>query len=114
MKFITALACITLATPALAQDGQQPGLAMDLYLRATGHALDDATLSGLRGGTETQTNDILSSGGVGQNDANHLTTGSNFVDGGAFTNDTGFPTVVQNSGNNVLIQNSTIVNLRLQ
>ena len=42
MKFITALACITLATPALAQDAQRPELAMDLYLRATGHALDDA------------------------------------------------------------------------
>ncbi|MGH8729287.1 MAG: hypothetical protein ACREV9_14295 [Burkholderiales bacterium] len=41
-------------------------------------------------------------------------TGSNFITTGAFGNTTGFPLVVQNTGNNVVIQNSTILHLNLQ
>jgi hypothetical protein len=41
-------------------------------------------------------------------------TGSNFITTGAFGNTTGLPLVVQNSGNNVVIQNSTILHLNLQ
>jgi hypothetical protein len=113
MKIFSALVGLTVLGAVHAQDGQQ-GLAMDLFLKASSHVVDDAALRDMRGGTDTQTNDIWSNGTVGQNQASYLTTGSNFVDGGSFTNATGFPTVVQNSGNNVLIQNSTIINLQLQ
>jgi hypothetical protein len=41
-------------------------------------------------------------------------TGGNLIDGGSFANSSGFPTVIQNSGNGVLIQNSTILNVTIQ
>ncbi|AEM47088.1 hypothetical protein Acife_0913 [Acidithiobacillus ferrivorans SS3] len=40
-------------------------------------------------------------------------TGSNIIQGGAFGNASGFVTVIQNSGNNVLIQNAMQVNLTM-
>ena len=41
-------------------------------------------------------------------------TGNNSIDGGAFTGAQGFPMVIQNSGNGVLIQNATILNVTIQ
>lgn len=40
-----------------------------------------------------------------------VTNGNNVVGDQAFSNANGIPTIVQNSGNNVIIQNSTIVNM---
>jgi len=74
-----------------------------------GDALDD-----LRGGADNQT-DITNisdvDGTVDGNTAINSITGGNLVDGGAFTNAAGLSTVIQNSGNNVLIQNSTVVSV---
>ena len=53
-------------------------------------------------------------GSVQNNSAIDVVTGSNMITNGAFSNVTGFPLVVQNTGNNVLIQNSTILNIGLQ
>ena len=41
-------------------------------------------------------------------------TGNNSINGGAFTGAQGFPMVIQNSGNGVLIQNATILNVTIQ
>ncbi|MEQ1529660.1 MAG: hypothetical protein ABL925_10110 [Methylococcales bacterium] len=43
-----------------------------------------------------------------------LNNGSNVISGQAFADSSGIATVIQNSGNNVIIQNSTIVNVNLQ
>ena len=43
-----------------------------------------------------------------------LATGSNVIADGAFSGASGLPMVIQNSGNNVLIQSATIVNVQLQ
>jgi hypothetical protein len=43
-----------------------------------------------------------------------VTNGNNIVGEHAFSGVDGIPTVVQNSGNNVIIQNSTIVNMSFQ
>lgn len=68
-----------------------------------------------RGGAETQVlNDSALNGVVSENHAYNLNTGSNLVTEGSFAGASGFATVIQNSGNNVLIQNSTIVNLHVQ
>lgn len=40
-------------------------------------------------------------------------TGNNFIDGGSFTNTQGLVNVIQNSGNNVVIQSQTIVNMTM-
>ena len=46
--------------------------------------------------------------------ASNVTTGSNVISDGAFAGIGGLPMVIQNSGNNVLIQNATIVNVQLK
>jgi hypothetical protein len=71
-------------------------------------------LDHLRGGTEMVNNSATLSGIVTGNTAINVNTGSNIIDGGAFANFSGVPIVVQNSGANVLIQNSTIVNLQMK
>jgi hypothetical protein len=46
--------------------------------------------------------------------AYNVSTGSNWIGEGSLAGAAGIPLVVQNSGNNVLIQNSTIVNMQVQ
>jgi len=47
--------------------------------------------------------------GVGSNSS--FSTGNNSIDGSAFSNMNGIATVIQNSGNQVLIQNATVVDV---
>jgi hypothetical protein len=77
------------------------------------NVIDDATLANSRGGSDSHLDQNNSSGTVQANVATNLTTGSNSISQGAFSNSSGIPMVIQNSGNNVLIQNSTILNLQL-
>jgi hypothetical protein len=113
-RVLAAIAALVVVPMASAAEPE--GRALELYLKAIGQGarLDENLLADIRGGTDWHSNDIYATGQVGQNEASQLTTGSNFVNGGAFVNASGFPTVVQNSGNNVLIQNATIINLQLQ
>ena len=73
----------------------------------------DRQLANARGGTETHVNQNTATGAVAGNVASQLTTGSNAISNSAFSNTAGIPIVIQNTGNNVLIQNSTILNLQL-
>ena len=57
---------------------------------------------------------MLLSGSVADNTAAHVNSGRNFVGQGAFGSASGLPTVIQNSGSNVLIQNATIINVQFQ
>ena len=50
-------------------------------------------------------------GQVAENSVINSVTGRNIVTGGSFTNASGLTTTIQNSGNNVLIQNATILQL---
>ena len=59
-------------------------------------------------------NDQQLKGMVANNSASNLATGTNVISEGAFSNSVGLPTVIQNSGNNVLIQNATIVNVQIK
>ncbi|KVO17427.1 hypothetical protein WK11_22845 [Burkholderia ubonensis] len=51
-------------------------------------------------------------GAVSDNVANRVSTGSNSIADGSFANSSGLPTVIQNTGANVLIQNATVLNVR--
>ena len=53
-------------------------------------------------------------GTLNGNTAVDSVTGSNLISNGAFANASGLSTAIQNSGNNVLIQNSTIVNVVIE
>jgi len=78
-------------------------------------AINSEALDTYRGGSESSVlNENYLSGVVSDNKAYDLTTGSNLVTEGSFSGANGLSTVIQNSGNNVLIQNSTIVNLQVQ
>jgi len=85
--------------------------ATPLSLNAT---LDERALDAYRGGTDLVSNEAHLSGLVGENAATNVSTGANTIDGASFANVSGIPVVIQNSGANVLIQNSTIVNLQLK
>ncbi len=78
-----------------------------------GRRLDSSRLGALRGGLDTSNKANLD-GAVRDNYASHVVTGANTIAEGSFANSIGLPTVIQNSGANVLIQNSTIVNVQLR
>lgn len=59
-------------------------------------------------------NDQDQDGNVTDNVAVGNTNGDNLINGEAFTNSSGFLSTVQNTGNNVLIQNSTIINVSVE
>jgi len=76
-------------------------------------AVSDADLAEYRGGhIETNVNNL--DGQLYNNQAMANVTGSNLVTGSSFAGASGLSTVIQNSGNNVLIQNATILNLHVQ
>lgn len=75
--------------------------------------LDGAVLARQRGGSD-MFSEMKLKGVVADNHASQLTTGGNWITDGAFANANGVPVVVQNSGNNVLIQSATIVNVQLK
>uniref|UniRef100_UPI00403EF70D hypothetical protein n=1 Tax=Massilia sp. METH4 TaxID=3123041 RepID=UPI00403EF70D len=77
-------------------------------------ALGDASLDALRGGAATPWSDMSLGGTVGGNTAVNVVTGTNQITDGAFSNASGLPMVIQNSGANVLIQNATIVNVQVR
>lgn len=79
-----------------------------------GRPVDTRVLDGYRGGTGLVVNDMRLRGVVADNTAIDVTTGSNMIRDGAFAHMNGIPTVVQNTGANVLIQSATIVNVQFQ
>ncbi|WGY46161.1 carbon storage regulator [Vibrio sp. ABG19] len=81
--------------------------------------LSDAVLGNSRGGqyyidieNVSASSDIY--GTSTGNTANNSVTGNNIMTAGALAGSSGINSVIQNSGNNVLIQNSTVVNLTLK
>ena len=69
------------------------------------------SLSLLRGGSTDTTNDTRITGSTASNTARDVQTGSNSISSGSFADMAGIPVVIQNTGANVLIQNSVILNV---
>jgi len=84
------------------------------YVDGLGTSVSGSTLARSRGGIETTTETMTLNGSVDHNTDNHVVTGSNLIDGGAFSGAVGLPTVIQNTGNNVLIQSGVIVNVQFK
>lgn len=80
-----------------------------------GVATPTEQLQDMSGGTNTtnNVNNQTLNGTMTDTEAKDNFSGSNVVSGSAFGSSAGLPTVIQNSGNNVLIQNSTILNIRM-
>lgn len=102
------LSALLLTAPAMAQVSVPAAMASPF---AT--AVDSSTLDTYRGGSTQVHNDMLLTGTTADNTAQHVNTGSNAINAGAFSNMNGLPVVIQNSGANVLIQNAVIVNLQM-
>ena len=83
-------------------------------LRLGSKAVPLAVLEQQRGGADVHLSDIKAVGSVSEVKAYDLTTGNNVVDGGSFSGASGLPTVIQNSGNGVLIQNALILNVEVK
>jgi hypothetical protein len=79
-----------------------------------GVAVSESVLAGQRGGADLSVNENNTKATVQDNVARNLTTGNNTITESSFSNVNGIPMVVQNSGNNVVIQNSTILNLQMK
>jgi len=106
-------AASTLSAPATAWAEDVPATSPQAPAAFGAAAVPDSELSNFRGGaTITNTNDL--NGALYNNTALDSVTGNNFVTDGALAGSTGFSTVIQNSGNNVLIQNAMILNLQVQ
>jgi len=100
------------AAPTLPAESAAPQVAARPLLLGV-KPVDAKVLARKRGGADVA-NDMQLKGVVADNRAVNVTTGSNLITEGAFANSAGLPMVVQNSGNNVLIQNATIVNVQVK
>ncbi len=97
-------------TPALvlANDDQ-----ITAEVESFGAKVSSQELERQRGG-EMIVNTINERADLSENSAVNNVTGNNFITDNAFGGAAGLPVAVQNSGNNVIIQNSFIVNLQMQ
>ena len=77
-------------------------------------ALDDLTGKARIEVDRIQVNDQDLTGTVSGNVAIENQTGHNTISTAAYTDAAGFITTIQNTGNNVLIQNATIINLTVE
>lgn len=97
-----------------------PGRA-ETTMQALGPAVPETNLDAYRGGQalsigdiDAVFNDLQVNGQANGNSAAGNTNGNNAISNDAFSNASGLTTVIQNTGNNVLIQNATILNFRLE
>ncbi|WER49596.1 hypothetical protein CupriaWKF_20890 [Cupriavidus sp. WKF15] len=81
---------------------------------ASAVAIASDKLDGVRGGAELVVNDMRLHGTVADNSVVNPISGNNIVSDGAFASAAGIPTAIQNSGNAVLIQNATIINVQFK
>lgn len=72
------------------------------------------TLKRYSGGAITTNSTQAITGTVSNDSASQVVTGNNAITGDAFSSASGLPSVIQNSGNNVLIQNGVIVNVEMK
>ncbi|NMM11558.1 MAG: hypothetical protein HHJ16_14960 [Polaromonas sp.] len=116
---IFGLACAALVIALPAQVTAQTSPVPPSAVAANSHGdwfdkpVETASLDGYRGGSDLVQNDMQLTGTTANNTAVNLATGNNSISAGAFSNMSGIPLVIQNSGANVLIQNAVILHLQM-
>jgi hypothetical protein len=116
-----ALACVLVWAVPTQVAAQTPATEQAAATSATPHAgragfdkpVTAARLAGYRGGTDIVSSDMRLSGTTAGNTAVNVATGTNAISAGSFSNMSGLPIVIQNTGANVLIQNAVILNLQM-
>ena len=79
-----------------------------------GAAMSPKALAAQRGGQAVTVNLNELDGKLHDNSAINTISGNNYISQDAFSHSSGLPVAIQNSGNNVLIQNSFILNLEMK
>ena len=95
--------------PAAVADRADP----TVFVAGLGRSVDTDALVSLNGGTHV-TERITLNGSVSNTSTDDVSTGFNSIGGGAFSGAVGVPMVIQNSGNSVLIQTATIIDVQIQ
>jgi hypothetical protein len=83
------------------------------FVAGLGSGVASSVLANLSGGSDVS-EQITITGNVSDTSTENVSTGMNWIGGGSFGNAAGLPIVIQNSGNSVLIQNATVVNVQMQ
>ena len=111
------VAGVTLALPVQVKAQTSPPEAAATTTPAHSAGFDKpvaaSALADQRGGTALVSSDMQLSGTTANNTAVNVATGTNAISAGAFSNMSGLPIVIQNTGANVLIQNAVILNLQM-
>ena len=107
------MVCMLVTTMQI-QAGELAPSAFEIGLTATAVSDDELDVSRGEGIDVTTINTAELDGTLNGNTATNSVTGENVISNGAFANTSGLSTAIQNSGNNVLIQNSTIVNVVIE
>jgi len=94
--------------PALADSGKAPPA-----VKTLGKAVKPEKLAQQRGGQQVL-NLMDVNAKVYDNHAIDTISGNNYISDNAFSRASGVPIAIQNSGNNVVIQNSMILNLQMK
>jgi len=94
--------------PALAEGGKAPPT-----VKTLGKAVKPEALAQQRGGQQVL-NLMDVNAKVYDNRAIDTISGNNYISDSAFSHASGVPIAIQNSGNNVVIQNSMILNLQMK
>ncbi len=102
-----------LPTPVAKASSAQPDNKLPFSLAETVSVDELETARGREGVNITALNNMNVQAILNDNTANNTITGSNRIDTGAFAGSGGMFSVIQNSGNNVIIQDSTIVNVTI-
>jgi hypothetical protein len=118
---VTLIACVplhalcadTAPTPTPAPAHPPVAAPTTTFVKGMGQSVAAGELARLSGGTEV-TNSMTLNGTVSNNTDENLTTGMNMIGGNSFDGSAGLPSVIQNTGNNVLIQNATIINVQFK
>ncbi|MGC1550972.1 MAG: hypothetical protein WA777_20805 [Rhodanobacter sp.] len=100
------------AAPLPATNQQVPATS-PVNIDGLGQPVSVDTLGHYSGGTNVQNNQAIT-GAVTGNSATQVVTGTNSISTNSFSGASGLPTVIQNTGNNVLIQNGVIVNVQFK
>lgn len=113
---VIANALVALPFAAVAAEENVALTETDTLVAMTSSPVNDEILSESRGAfiPDLTNLDVIAQTANSSNNVNvGGVTGNNNINGGSFTNTQGLVNVIQNSGNNVVIQSSTIVNMTM-
>lgn len=109
-RFATsAVLCAVAVGPAVADEPGRTATHSFMARPVATQALADQ-----RGGADASLSDLKLTGSVSDTRASNVTTGNNIITNGSLAGASGVPLIVQNSGNNVLIQSATIINVQVR